>query len=100
MFLPYTVDVPMARMPIVNWVLIGLTIFASLGVWVKDSHRSRRVRDNFDMQPDFARKFKELRDRNAPDEEFEALAEEMERQQGQGRRDRDVDAPTGALDPE
>ena len=26
MFLPYIVDVPMARLPIANWVLIGLTI--------------------------------------------------------------------------
>jgi membrane associated rhomboid family serine protease len=98
MFLPYTVDVPMARMPIVNWVLIVLTVFVSLGVWVKDSHRSRRSRDNFDMHPDLTRKLKELRDRQAPDEEFEALAEEIERRRD--RQSRDDDGLTGALDPE
>ncbi|MCI0380844.1 MAG: rhomboid family intramembrane serine protease, partial [Gemmataceae bacterium] len=29
MIVPYTVDVPMERIPFTNWILIGLTIFAS-----------------------------------------------------------------------
>jgi membrane associated rhomboid family serine protease len=31
-FLPYSVDVPMERLPIANWVLIAVTSFISLGI--------------------------------------------------------------------
>ena len=32
MLLPYTVDVPMARLPIANWVLIAITCVLSLAI--------------------------------------------------------------------
>jgi membrane associated rhomboid family serine protease len=88
MFLPYTVDVPMARMPIVNWVLITLTIFASLGVWVKDSHRSRPGLRESRESREFERRLRELEARDAPEEEIDRLFEEFH-----------PHGPTGALDP-
>jgi len=33
MLIPYNVDVPMARWPIANWILIGATIIASFSMW-------------------------------------------------------------------
>ncbi len=33
MLIPYNVDVPMERWPIANWVLIGVTIIASMYLW-------------------------------------------------------------------
>jgi membrane associated rhomboid family serine protease len=37
MFIPYSVDVPMARMPIANWVLIALTSLISIGILINES---------------------------------------------------------------
>lgn len=44
MLLPYTVDVPMERWPIANWVLIGVTVLVSLAVWAKPAPK-----DEFDL---------------------------------------------------
>jgi membrane associated rhomboid family serine protease len=46
-FIPYQVDVPMARWPIANWVLIGLTIIISLMLFVPMSEweNDERVKD-------------------------------------------------------
>src|SRR5690242_10934951 len=38
MLVPYNVDVPMARMPIANWILIGVTVVVSFGVFVRGQH--------------------------------------------------------------
>src|SRR5581483_4626067 len=34
MLIPYSVDVPMVRVPLANWVLIGVTSLVSLGVLI------------------------------------------------------------------
>jgi membrane associated rhomboid family serine protease len=41
MLLPYSVDVPMERWPFVNWALIAVTIFISMGIFIEDAHNSR-----------------------------------------------------------
>jgi membrane associated rhomboid family serine protease len=38
MLVPYNVDVPMARVPIANWVLIGLTCLVSVGAFIREYH--------------------------------------------------------------
>lgn len=38
MFVPYTVDVPMSRWPIANWVLIASTVAVSIGAWGYQHH--------------------------------------------------------------
>jgi membrane associated rhomboid family serine protease len=48
MFLPFAVDVPMARLPIANWVLIGVTCLVSGAVlcgWRPTIHRSTEDED-------------------------------------------------------
>jgi membrane associated rhomboid family serine protease len=42
MFLPYNVDVPMYRMPIANWVLIGFTTLVSLYIIIEEYGRQSR----------------------------------------------------------
>jgi membrane associated rhomboid family serine protease len=43
MLLPYTVDVPMSRIPFANWVLIGATTVASVILYVEHFQREREV---------------------------------------------------------
>src|SRR5262245_38353869 len=88
-FIPYTVDVPMKRLPIANWVLMTVTFCVSLGVWVKDSHRGRR--GEFRPSPELERKIQELEDRGATDEEIQRVILQL---------GVETDAPTGALDPQ
>ncbi len=45
MFIPYTVDVPMARLPLANWVLIAVTTLSSLGVFAGAFAQPDRQRD-------------------------------------------------------
>ena len=95
MFIPYTVDVPMKRLPIANWVLMVVTFCVSLGVWVKDSHRGRH--GEIRMPPDLERRLEKLnRDPNPLPEEVERIEREIERLS----QAIDDDAPTGALNPE
>lgn len=49
MFVPYSVDVPMERMPLANWVLISVTTLISLGIitstWRGDLRRDELKRE-------------------------------------------------------
>jgi membrane associated rhomboid family serine protease len=51
MFLPYNVDVPMARLPITNWLLIGVTCLISIVILV----RWNPDRDDDDLQGELDR---------------------------------------------
>src|SRR5262245_52178300 len=35
MFIPYNVEVPMARLPLANWVLIGITTIISFSIMMR-----------------------------------------------------------------
>jgi membrane associated rhomboid family serine protease len=43
MLIPYNVDVPMERVPVTNWILIGLTILVSLFVLVEEPEATIRL---------------------------------------------------------
>jgi membrane associated rhomboid family serine protease len=66
MLLPYNVDVPMARLPVANWVLIAFTSIVSLaillGIWPgEDTHR----------QAELEAAFRKLQDKNATSKDFD-----------------------------
>src|SRR5437870_13460709 len=96
MFIPYTVDVPMERLPIANWVLMVLIFCISLGVWVKDSHRPRITQRGIQFPPRLEQKERELLNNpNTTDEEWRQFDREVEAALAQA-----IDAPSGALDPQ
>src|SRR5205823_6429966 len=43
------VDVPMARVPVANWVLIGVTSLVTIAVWVHEA----RTADRDDQEPEY-----------------------------------------------
>src|SRR5689334_8120925 len=82
------VDVPMERMPIANWVLIGFTVFCGL-FSIAAVDRASRGRDNFpEYQPDPAL-IQQLNNPQLTDEQRDEIIrqaeEKWEREQGQHR---------------
>jgi membrane associated rhomboid family serine protease len=49
------VDVPMERLPISNWLLIGVTVLASVRLFLADSHAGSRGRPDIDFDPQVIR---------------------------------------------
>jgi len=95
MFVPYTVDVPMARMPISNWVLMAVTFFISIGVWVKDSHRARLGQRGLQLPRHLERKQDQLlNDPRTTDEDWDRFHDEVA-----AALESAGDGPSGALDP-
>jgi len=45
------VDVPMERLPVSNWLLIAVTVLASVRLFVADSHSGSRGRPDIDFDP-------------------------------------------------
>jgi membrane associated rhomboid family serine protease len=77
MIVPYNVDVPMARVPIANWVLIGLTCLVSIVSLIHEHRTSehdadKRLRDAIRRQME--------KDPNAP-VDVDKLVEEIEKEQ-------------------
>lgn len=56
MFLPYNVDVPMERLPIANWLLIGATVIHSMALLIDPT-----VDQAFGNRPQFPMQFDETR---------------------------------------
>jgi membrane associated rhomboid family serine protease len=58
MFVPYNVDVPMERVPVVNWVIISVTCLVSVVLFVREARLhdagSRRAPQNVQHPPDKA----------------------------------------------
>ena len=95
MFIPYTVDVPMERLPIANWVLMVLIFCISLGVWVKDSHRPRITQRGIQFPPRLEQKARDLQNNpHTTEEEWRQFDREVEAALAEA-----IDAPSGALDP-
>ena len=62
MFLPYTVDVPMKRLPVANWVLIAVTCAMTFQGWYQDSRLVREIGFRFtDDMEELAKKADQLR---------------------------------------
>jgi membrane associated rhomboid family serine protease len=58
-FLPYNVDVPMARVPFANWILIGVTVLISMVLfltWVGERNRQRQLENPPDLEQQFEEK--------------------------------------------
>src|SRR5262249_11893202 len=91
MIIPYSVDVPMERIPVANWVLIGVTILVTIGAWFKEAHDRRLGGDVPAVAPDswkrtqirqreagLQRKLREMERKGASPEEVDALLDDME----------------------
>lgn len=92
MFLPYKVDVPMARIPWANWVLIAATSVVSIGVLLQTLHNTHR-RVQWQVSPETIKKLQELEEKGK-----HAEAEKLVREWGLDRFDEPGFA--GALDPQ
>src|SRR5436309_540217 len=66
MFLPSTVDVPMARLPFANWALIGLTCIISIAILLGDQRTSADR-----PSPELQKILKKLDEENLSDQEYE-----------------------------
>jgi membrane associated rhomboid family serine protease len=78
-FLPYNVDVPMARVPFANWILMGVTVLISLVlflIYLGERNRQRQLENPPDLEQQF--------------EEDEGLPKELARA---ARKNDDVDVP-------
>jgi membrane associated rhomboid family serine protease len=72
MLLPYNVDVPMERVPVANWLLIGVTCLVSFAVFLRpDPERVDRR-----LEQELERAFE-----RGDEKEVERLEEEIEKQQ-------------------
>jgi membrane associated rhomboid family serine protease len=72
MFIPYTVDVPMARLPVANWVLIAITTLLSFAVFVGAFAPPDRQREQEMVWDRF---------KNQEPEDFDEYLAALERQQ-------------------
>jgi membrane associated rhomboid family serine protease len=71
MFLPFTVDVPMARLPLANWALIAVTSLISLAMFVSDRPSDWDLPDNLELPPPQNKK-------NWSDAEWQKFARQFE----------------------
>jgi membrane associated rhomboid family serine protease len=55
------VDVPMERLPVSNWVLIGVTVLASVRLLLADGHAGSRGRPDIDFDPAVIRQLENSR---------------------------------------
>src|SRR5271166_1799251 len=71
MLLPYTVDVPMYRLPLANWVLIGITSLVSLSILFSEWASQESVHSPKPLRYQQNKKLSK--------EEFDELIDEIER---------------------
>jgi membrane associated rhomboid family serine protease len=64
------VDVPMERLPVSNWVLIGVTVLASVRLFFADSHAGSQGRPDFDID---AKAIRQLENSRLTDEQRQAI---------------------------
>src|SRR5262245_13705711 len=43
MLIPYSVDVPMGRLPVANWTLIGVTVLITVAAWQKQQQAEKPI---------------------------------------------------------
>ncbi|HTK77036.1 MAG TPA: rhomboid family intramembrane serine protease [Gemmataceae bacterium] len=55
------VDVPMQRLPVSNWLLIGVTVLASVRLFLADGHAGSRGRPDIDFDPQVIRQLENSR---------------------------------------
>src|SRR5438128_3148684 len=55
------VDVPMERLPVSNWLLIGITVLASVRLFFADSHAGSLARPDIDVDPKVIRQLENSR---------------------------------------
>src|SRR5436190_20830858 len=55
------VDVPMERLPVSNWLLIGLTVLTSVRLFFADSHAGSRGRPDIDIDTKVIRQLENSR---------------------------------------
>jgi membrane associated rhomboid family serine protease len=88
MFIPYSVDVPMERWPIANWVLIAVTTIISIALFLG-------VEDNDRTSPHIDPKlWKKIIENKLPPEEVDKIFEDIQR-----RMDAEAHGPPWALKP-
>jgi membrane associated rhomboid family serine protease len=79
MLLPYTVDVPMQRVPVANWVLIAATCMISVAVWAGWRPGREPLPDAEDFDPPIQRQFQHEPDEQRPRPFPPAIAHQIQR---------------------
>jgi membrane associated rhomboid family serine protease len=75
MFVPYNVDVPMERVPVVNWVIIGVTCLVSIVLFIREARLEQTASRRQDET------IRRALERGRNDEDIDKLLRDLERQE-------------------